>query len=60
MKPITQSRNEREGRYAGRRTRSYIELNRYNWIRVPGTRHCRTGPFRVNPHAHYCDSWSCA
>lgn len=44
MKPITKSRNEREGRYAGRRRRSTIEFHRYNWIRPPGTRHFRTGP----------------
>lgn len=59
MKPITASRNQREGRYAGRRRRSTIELHRYNWIRPPGTRHYRTGPERAAPYGHHFDSWSC-
>ncbi len=43
MNRTTQSRNRREGRYAGRRTRFCIEFNRYNWNRMPGSRHYRTG-----------------
>ncbi len=47
MKRTTESRNRREGRYAGQRARSTIELNRYNWIRVPGARHFREGRDRA-------------
>jgi len=65
MKRIIESRNKREGRYAGR--------TRYRPAagEIGRPHHCRTGsgyflPLRhpgdgwtPGPHAHHYDSWSC-